>query len=120
LCPTCERRPLTGGAQAWDYLYIEDTAEALCQAAVNDGAHGVYNLGAGEAYPIRSLVERIRDLIDPALPLGFGELPYLPDQSMHLQADIHRFQNATGWSPEVSLEAGLKSTIAWYRANRAL
>ncbi len=112
-----ERPALTAGEQRWDYLFVEDVAEAICSVMVKSNAQGVFNLGSGEAHTVRSIVERIRDLIDPSLPLGFGEIPYRPDQIMHLQADITRLRQATGWKPMVSLDEGLKHTIDWYRAN---
>lgn len=107
---------LTPGEQRWDYLYVEDAAEAIYRSAVSEAAEGVYNLGSGETHTIRDIVERIRDLIDPALPLGFGAVPYRPDQVMHLQADISRLHNATGWTPQVRLDEGLRRTVDWYRS----
>jgi nucleoside-diphosphate-sugar epimerase len=109
---------LTEGKQRWDYLYVEDVARAIWQAATSPRAEGIFNLGSGEAHSIRSIVERIRDLIDPSLPLGFGEVPYRPDQVTHLQADISRLRQATGWSPQVSLDEGLQRTVEWYQENR--
>jgi nucleoside-diphosphate-sugar epimerase len=110
-----EKPSLTLGEQRWDYLYVEDAAEAMCQVAVNPQAQGVFNLGSGEAYTIRSIVERIRDMIDPSLPLDFGETPYRYDQVMHLQANIAKLKKATGWEPKTSLDRGLEQAIEWYR-----
>ncbi len=113
-----ERPALTPGEQRWDYLYIEDAAEAICRLALEKTASGVFNLGSGEAHTVRFLVEAVRDLVDPALPLGFGEAAYRPDQVMHLQADIAKLTQATGWQPQVSLEDGLRRTVAWHRSRR--
>ena len=113
-----EKPSLTLGEQRWDYLYVEDAVEAIWRAAVTPEAQGIFNLGSGEAYTIRSIAERIRDLIDPALPLGFGEVPYRPDQVMHLQADISRLKQATGWAPQVKLDEGLRRTVEWFKENR--
>jgi nucleoside-diphosphate-sugar epimerase len=65
------------------------------------------------------VIERTRDLIDPALPLGFGEIPYPQDQLMHLETSIERLRSAIGWSPRISLDEGLRRTIDWYRAQGA-
>jgi len=109
---------LTPGEQRWDYLYVRDVVEAIWQVAIAPEARGIFNLGSGNAHTIRGIVERIRDLIDPSLLLGFGEVPYRPDQIMHLQADITRLQQATGWSPGVGLDEGLRRTVDWFRENR--
>ncbi len=110
---------LTPAEQVWDYCYVADVARAIV-AAGERGAAGVFNLGSGSACSIRSIVERVRDEIDPALPLGFGDIPYRPDQVMHLQADISRLCAATGWEPTVGLDRGLRQTVEWYREHRDL
>lgn len=107
---------LTPGEQKWDYLYVEDAAKAICRVAMVEEASGIFNLGSGEAYPVRDIVERIRDLINPSAPLGFGEIPYRVDQVMHLQADISRLVQVTGWRPAVDLEQGLRQTVEWHRS----
>lgn len=110
-----ERPALTEGAQRWDYLYIDDVVRAVIAVADADHASGVFNLSSGEAVRVRDIAERIRDLIDPRLSLGFGEVPYRPDQIMHLQGDASHLTQSTGWRPVVDLDTGLARTIAWYR-----
>ena len=105
---------LTPGEQVWDYLYVDDVAEAIC-AVLDREVTGVFNLGSGTTATIRAIVEQVRDLIDPSLPIGFGEIPYRNDQVMHLEADITCLTSATGWHPAVGLERGLKQTVEWYR-----
>jgi UDP-glucose 4-epimerase len=109
-----KKPPLTLGEQRWDYLHVVDAAAAIAKVALTDAATGVFNLGSGKADTIRAFVERIRDAIDPSLPLGFGEVPYRPDQVMHLEANIGRLR-AIGWSPAMPLERGIAETVAWYR-----
>lgn len=109
------RPKLTAGDQRWDYLYVEDAANAIYQTAINSDAQGVFNLASGETHAIREIIERIRDLIDPSLRLQFGELPYPPDQQMLLAANIDRLVTTTGWRPEVGIEDGLKRTVDWYK-----
>lgn len=114
-----ERPRLTKAEQIWDYIHVADVADAII-AALQTGARGVFNLGSGQARPLREIVELVRDGIDPALPLGFGEVEYRPDQVMHLEADIGALRAATGWAPRVPLEQGLAGTIQWHRAVRAV
>jgi len=110
-----ERPQLTEGRQNWDYIHVRDIAAAVVATIDDSDAEGVYNIGSGRIVTVRRVVERIRDLIDPSLPVGFGELLYRPDQVMHLEADISRLQRATGWSPAIDLDRGLAETVAWYR-----
>lgn len=105
---------LTGGEQRWDYVFVQDAVQAIYHGAASE-ARGTFNLGSGRAQSVRSIVESIRDLINPNLSLGFGKLAYPPDQPMHLQADIRRLHQATGWLPTTSLDDGLAQTVSWYR-----
>jgi UDP-glucose 4-epimerase len=113
------RPGLTRCEQQWDYLYIEDVAEALHQSAITPGASGIFNLSSGRTTPLLEIVTRVRDLIDPSLPLGIGEVAYREGQVMHLEGDMTRLRAATGWQPRVSLEDGLERTVAWHRQQRA-
>jgi UDP-glucose 4-epimerase len=109
---------LTLGEQLWDYLYVNDAAKALVSLAVSNlTSSGVYNLGYGKSQPIRKIVEIARDQINPSFPLVFGELPYRPDQVMHLEANIDKLQNHTGWVPKTDLVSGIKQTIEYIKQN---
>lgn len=109
-----ERPALTPGEQIWDYIYVEDAAAAVL-ASLDVDASGFFNLGSGVGRPLRTIIEAVRDAIDPALPLGIGEVPYRPDQVMHLEADISALTAATGWTPRMPLDEGLARTIEWLR-----
>ena len=109
-----ERPRLTRAEQVWDYIHVDDVADAIV-AALDAGAHGVFNLGSGQARPLREIIELLRDAIDPRLPLGFGEIEYRVDQVMHLACEIEALCAATGWAPRISLEQGLADVIAWHR-----
>jgi UDP-glucose 4-epimerase len=113
-----ERPELTAGTQKWDYLFVEDAAGALVEAVIAPTLGGVFNLGSGRAVAVRDIVETIRDLIDPGLPLGFGAIPYRPHQIMHLEADITRLCQAIPWRPTTALADGLAHTVDWYREHR--
>lgn len=105
---------LTRCEQIWDFIYVDDVAAAIV-AAAHGNAKGVFNLGSGIPLPLKEVVERLRDVIDPSIPIKFGDVPYRPDQVMHLEADISALVSATGWRPSISLEDGLRFTVDWHR-----
>jgi UDP-glucose 4-epimerase len=109
------RPSLTAGEQLWDYLYVEDAAEAIYRTATALTTDGVYILGSGRSATVRQITECLRDMIDPGLPLGFGEVPYGPDMVRSLRGSITKLQQATGWSPQTDLESGLRKTLEWHR-----
>ncbi|MFB6451683.1 NAD-dependent epimerase/dehydratase family protein [Bradyrhizobium tunisiense] len=107
-----ERMALTACEQRWGFLHARDAAAAVRLVLASPVAHGIYNLGNPDAPQLRDTVARLRELIG-AGELGFGEVPYRPDQVMVLAADMTRLE-ALGWRPLVGLDQGLRETLAWH------
>ena len=110
---------LSPGGQLCDYLYVDDAAEALALLGENATASGTFVLGSGQVHSVREICELIRDRVDPSATLDFGAVPYRPDQVMHLEAEITRINQATGWTPATSLQEGLTKTVDYFRAIEA-
>jgi len=108
-----ERMSLTRCEQQWSFLHARDAAAAFVLALENEAARGVFNLGSAEAPRLRETVTALRDLVNPAAELGFGDVPYRRDQVMILKADISELQKL-GWAPQTSLVDGLRETAEWY------
>jgi len=110
------RRPKTTlGEQSWDYLFIDDIANAIVAVSTSGTAEGTFNLGSGRPIRVRSVIEKIRDLIAPQMQLVFGEIPYRADQVWHMEADIARLRTEVGWVPNTDIDAGLAATVQWFR-----
>lgn len=124
LIPSLARQLLSGarprttaGTQRWDYLHIDDAADGVLAVVTTPGVDGVYNLSSGDAVPVRSIVERLRDFAAPGLELAFGDIPFGPDQIMHMEGANERLRAATGWRPRVTLDEGLRLTVAALRTD---
>jgi nucleoside-diphosphate-sugar epimerase len=113
-----QRPAVTAAEQRWDYIHVDDVARAVV-AVMDFGARGIFNLGSGQAHPLHEVISLLRDAIDPSLEIGFGEVPYRPDQVMHLEADITALRAGTGWQPRIGLREGLAQLVAWHRARPA-
>jgi len=109
---------LTKGEQIWDYIYIDDVVSAIVSCGENDKTIGIYNLGSGIGYQLKSVIENIRDIINPAMSLVFGTKSYAQNQIMVLQADNTKLRLDTGWNPSVQLSEGLESTVTWFLNNK--
>jgi UDP-glucose 4-epimerase len=108
-----EEPALTPCGQQWDYLYVADACRALRLVGEKGSDGAVYCVGSGQARPLLSYVEAIRDAIDPNASLGIGARPYAPKQVMYLCADIENLRRDTGFEPTVSFEEGIRATIHW-------
>ncbi len=101
----------TKAEQQWDYLYSGDAARALRLLGEKGKDGKVYVLGSGTARPLADYIREIRDVVSPGSPLGFGRLPYAPDQSMYLRADISALEADTGWRPSVPFAEGIREIL---------
>lgn len=105
----------TAGTQKTDYLHIDDAAAATLAVAVTDDASGVFNLCSDAPVAVRAIIERLRDLAAPGLQLNFGEIPFGPNQIMHMEGDNSRLKAATGWAPRIDVLEGLADVVAEMR-----
>lgn len=111
-----QKPSFTKGEQIWDYLYSSDAAGILLALGSEQSVDGkVYCVGSGQAMPLKRYIEMIRDSINPALPLGMGDIPYDAKQVMYLCADASDIIHDLGYSYRFDFSSGLKRTIEWYK-----
>lgn len=112
-----ERPQYTRGDQVWDYIYSKDAARAFRLVAEKGKDGSVYCFGTGKPRLLKDYIMVIRDAVNPELEVGLGELPYYPNQVMHLEADISNLTEDTGFIPQYSFEEGIRETVEWARLN---
>lgn len=110
-----EKPSLTKLEQKWDYLYIDDLIEALIAVGKSGKGNKIYPIGSGEHYPMSVFVEKIRNYIDPTLPLGIGEIPYKSNVIDNQIMDISELRKDTGFIPQYSFDKGIKITIEYFK-----
>jgi GDP-L-fucose synthase len=103
------------GTATREFLYVDDAATGIVDAAeLYDGAEPV-NLGTNEEISIKDLAELIGRLV------GFeGDLEWdssRPDGQPRRRVDAARARELFGFEARVPLEEGLRRTIAYYEAN---
>lgn len=112
-----ERPQYTKGDQVWDYIYSKDAARAFRLVAEKGKDGSIYCFGTGKPRLLKDYILAIRDEVNPELEVGLGELPYYPNQVMHLEADISNLTEDTGFVPQYSFEEGIRETVEWARSN---
>lgn len=113
-----ERPQYTKGDQVWDYIYSKDAARAFRLVGERGRDGSIYCFGTGKPRLLRDYILAIRDAVDPELEIGLGELPYYPNQVMHLEADISNLTADTGFVPQYTFEKGIRETVEWARGNQ--
>jgi hypothetical protein len=64
--------------------------------------------------PVRKVVEKIRDIINPTFKLNFGSLKYRENQSMHVEGDITKLIEEIGDINFTDFDTALNNTIKYY------
>ena len=105
------------GRASREFLYVEDAARGICQAAERyDGAEPV-NLGAGFEILIRDLVDLIGRLMGYTGEIHWDQTK--PDGQPRRSLDTAQAERLFGFRAKTSFEEGLRKTIEWYRSTRA-
>ena len=106
----------TGNASR-EFLYVDDAADGILQAAERYDGGDPVNLGADEETWIRDLVPLIAETV------GFeGEIRWdssYPDGQPRRRVDPTRAATEFGFKASTPLRDGLRATVDWYLSNRA-
>lgn len=111
-----ESLDMTEGRQRRDYLDARDIARAV-EALLKSDVEGAFNVGSGESVEVRQVAEIISGMIGRPELLRFGARPEGADTAFEILADTTRIESVLGWTPSISLEAGLEDAIDWWRNN---
>jgi len=99
-----------------DFTFVTDTAEAFMKAAqIQEAVGKVFNIGSGQEISIGELAQIIINTIQSTAKIVVDETRVRPSGSEvnRLLADNRLAKEILGWEPQVSLELGIKKTVAW-------
>ena len=110
------------GQNIRDWLYVADHCRAL-DTVIHKGKPGqTYNIGGNNEVKNIDLVHLICNLMDELTP----ELPVKPSQKLitfvkdrpghdrRYAIDASKIKHELGWTPQVTIEEGLRKTVQWY------
>jgi UDP-glucuronate 4-epimerase len=105
------------GEQKRDFTYVDDIARGTVAAAIPLGFE-VINLGGDRLTSLNSLIRQIAQIV--------GRQPIIERRLAHpadvpaTWANVQKAKHLLSWTPQISLEEGLRRTMVWYRENRQL
>lgn len=104
----------TPGEQKYAYLYVKDFALLMNKLIVMSIHSGIYNISSNKTRTIKSLIEDIRNSVNPNFVLNFGALKYRNNQSMHMEGDILKLSSQIGEIEFTDYTIALQNTIKYY------
>ncbi|MDK9704626.1 MAG: SDR family oxidoreductase [Sulfuritalea sp.] len=102
------------GRQSRSFCYVDDLLDGMMRLMESPaGVTGPINMGNPKEFTMLELAETVIRLTHSSSKLVFEPLPQ--DDPRQRQPDISLARSQLGWEPRVSLEDGLKETIAYFR-----
>jgi UDP-glucose 4-epimerase len=109
--------PTRDGTAVRDYIHVEDLGRAhtLALTATRPGRHRIYNLGTGDGYTVKEVIDTARRVTGRDVPAV--EEPRRAGDPAALVAASDRIRGELGWQPEKSLEDMIADAWAWHQAH---
>jgi len=108
--------PTPDGTCIRDYIHIADlvTAHLLALDGLSERNSLIYNLGSGNGYSVREVIETARQVTGHPIPVN--ELPRRPGDSARLVALSEKIKRELGWKPEHdNLHEIISSAWEWHK-----
>ena len=105
-----------------DFTYVNDAVKGFIKVGEAKKSVGeIINLGNKSEISIRDLVRLIAKIMEVSVTVQEDSKRKRPVKSEvdRLMADNSKAKRLLRWTPEYSLEQGLKETIEWFRENNA-
>lgn len=112
-CINKEPLNFTSASQNYDFVYIDDVANAFYLLGNKGKANKGYLIGSGDAKPLKEfLISLINVCNKKAIP-SFGSVPFTGVNQNLRVFSIDDIKKDCGYAPSVSFEDGVKRTYDW-------
>ena len=109
--------PTPDGTAIRDYIHVSDLAEAhrLAVETVDGGEHKILNLGSGDGFSVREVIDTAREVT--GIDIASVDGPRRAGDPPKLVAANERIGEELGWSPHRDLAAMIADAWAWFQAH---
>lgn len=108
----------TAGIQNYDFIYIDDVAEAFYLIGKNGKANCGYMIGSGKAKPLKQFILDLCNAVDTEVNPEFGKIPYT-GVALPLEVfDTSDLKKDCGFTAKVGFADGIRRTMRWLRSKK--
>ena len=110
--------PTPDGTCVRDYIHVRDLAEAhllALQYLDKGGESGPFNLGSGDGYSVREIIDTAREVTGKPIPAT--EEPRRPGDPPTLIAANRKAREVLGWTPSRDLKTIIADAWAWHQSH---
>jgi GDP-4-dehydro-6-deoxy-D-mannose reductase len=99
-----------------DYTDVRDVVRGYWLALATPCEPGeVYNICSGQSRKMAAVLELLLEMAQGSLAVVFDPARARPSDVPVVYGDYSKFQQATGWRPEISLEQSLRDLLNYWR-----
>lgn len=109
--PKNENCQLTSCMQTWDYLYVNDAADAFLKLCNARNTEGVYNLCSSDVRPLREYVEELKFIMESDSRIEYGKVTYSNEKVISMFLNNDKIISELGWKPKYTFNDGINDTL---------
>ena len=103
------------GKQSRDFICVKDVVRANEVAFNYAKGFDVFNVGSGKSTSFNELAALVIAAMGNNSPIGYTANPLTKVYQLFTQAEMSKTKESMGFSPEVSLEEGVKWMVDYYK-----
>lgn len=103
-----------------DFTDVKDMVRAYVLAMQKGAVGEVYNLGSGQAYQIKQVLEQLLSLSKVKIQIQPDPERLQPSDVPRLVGDASKFFTLTGWQPKIHFSDTLQRVLDYWRKNTDL
>ena len=113
-----EQPPVYGdGQQSRDFTYVADVVNAFVRASMAPNAAGlIFNVSCGRQTSILELIGMLNTVMGTSIEPSFH--PARHGEVRHSRGDAERAHAVLEWTPEWSVESGIRKAVEAYRSDQ--
>lgn len=100
------------GKQTRDYVYVKDVVKANYKA-LHHPENGIFNVGTSIETDVNKLFTVLQKLTGTTIDKQHAEAK--PGEQQRSVVGIEKIGKEMGWTPDYTLEEGLKETVDWFK-----